>query len=294
MEKPGMEGKIQYFNSIEASKILGVNVSTIKRWTDSGKLECTKTVGGHRKFLLSHLARFIEENKNQTSKVNIFPVENEEDLKISYHILNGDFKFLNDYTRQQALTCNRNRIHQILKGLYLSQFPLHVIYDHLISPVLLDVGKLWEDDIISISEEHLATQSLKDGIIRLQGIIRLPEKKLGIAMCISLKNEMHDMGLKMVDHVLEARGFKVLNSGQNTPLTKIEQVFENFAPQRLYISSTYVKDQSMTQSEFDQVCAISERYSVNVYVGGRGFENIDYSHPVVKRRLHSFEEVYKY
>lgn len=289
-----MESKIEYFNSVEASKILGVNVSTIKRWTDSGKLECTRTVGGHRKFLLSHLARFIEENKSETSRVSIFPVENRDDLEISYHILNGNFEFLIDYIQQQALSCNRNRIHQILKGLYLAQYPLYKIYDNLISPVLVQVGDLWLKNIISISEEHLASQSIKDGIIRLQGIIRLPEKKLGIAMCISLRNEMHDLGLKMVDHVLEARGFKVLNSGQNTPLTKIEQVFEHFAPQRLYISSTYVDDKSLTQTEFDTVCKISENYSVDVYVGGRGFNKINYHHPVVKRRLSSYEEVNTY
>ncbi|MCB0298451.1 MAG: helix-turn-helix domain-containing protein, partial [Calditrichaeota bacterium] len=46
---------IQHFNSQEAAKILGVNVSTIKRWTDEGKLQCIKSVGGHRKFLMDHL-----------------------------------------------------------------------------------------------------------------------------------------------------------------------------------------------------------------------------------------------
>lgn len=287
-----MAGKIEYFNSIEASRILGVNVSTIKRWTDSGKLECTKTIGGHRKFSLSDLARFIESNHGSGTKVNIFPIENADDLKISSYILKGDFDFLVDYTKQQALASNRNRIHQVLKGLYLGQHPLYLIYDRLITPVLVQIGDLWKKNIISISEEHLATQSIRDGIIRLQGLIRLPEKKLGIAMCINLENEMHDMGLKMTDHILEARGFKVLNTGQNTPLLNIENVFENYSPKRLYISSTYVEDIPTIQAEFNKICSICLSYSIDVYTGGHGFDLIDYTHPVVKRRLYSFEEVH--
>ena len=38
-----MKEEIQYFNSHDAAKILGVNVSTVKRWTDEGKLECIKS-----------------------------------------------------------------------------------------------------------------------------------------------------------------------------------------------------------------------------------------------------------
>ena len=42
--------EVQYYNSQEVAKILGVNVSTIKRWTDEGKLTCIKTAGGHRPY----------------------------------------------------------------------------------------------------------------------------------------------------------------------------------------------------------------------------------------------------
>ena len=47
-------------NSEEAARLLGVNVSSIKRWTDEGKLSCIRTAGGHRKFQMSHLADFLK------------------------------------------------------------------------------------------------------------------------------------------------------------------------------------------------------------------------------------------
>ncbi len=69
-----MKGEIQYYNSDEAAKILGVNVSTIKRWTEEGRLSCIKTAGGHRKFLMEHLAAFLETNKKKTEKLNCSPL----------------------------------------------------------------------------------------------------------------------------------------------------------------------------------------------------------------------------
>ena len=37
------------YNSNQVAELIGVNVSTIKRWTDTGKLNCIKSAGGHQK-----------------------------------------------------------------------------------------------------------------------------------------------------------------------------------------------------------------------------------------------------
>ena len=65
----------RYISSEEASSIIGVNVSTIKRWADRGKLDCVITAGGHRKFLMRHLASFLKENSKYRSRLNVLPYE---------------------------------------------------------------------------------------------------------------------------------------------------------------------------------------------------------------------------
>ena len=59
------------YNSNQVAEIIGVNVSTIKRWTDSGKLNCQQTHGGHRKFHLNHLRDFLRKNKNIHPTLNL-------------------------------------------------------------------------------------------------------------------------------------------------------------------------------------------------------------------------------
>ena len=172
-----MDLSSKVLNSEEAARILGVNVSSIKRWTDEGKLECIRTVGGHRKFDIAQLANFVSRNKKNASKISLFTIENEEDLARNYHILRGDFDFLTAYILENAILGNRDEVQNVLTGLYLSQYPLYQVYDQLLTPVMHRIGDQWLEKTMSISDEHIASQIIRDAIIRLQGIIRVPREK---------------------------------------------------------------------------------------------------------------------
>lgn len=287
-----MDQTIQYFNSEEAASVLNVNVSSIKRWTEDGTLECIKTAGGHRKFTMQHLAKFLKAHKTKTARANLFPIESVADLEINTCILKGDFDFLFDYISEQSRLCHRDQVLRVFNGLYLAQHPLHQIYDKLVTPVLHKNGDLWKQGKISIIEEHFSTQTIRDCLIRLQGIIQIPSKKIGTAFCLIMSQELHDLAIKMVDHVLELRGYKILFSGQMTPSMKIEKIFETYHPGRVYISSTTVTDVNLTDAEFDKICYIAAAHNARVFVGGTGFDLIDFSHPAVAMRLYTFEQVF--
>ncbi len=286
-----MNKDTNFLNSQEAADVLGVNVSSIKRWTDSGKLECIQTAGGHRKFLMSHLVKFIEAHDTKTSKANVFQIEKESDVEISYHILKGDFETLIDHMVSKAQLSDRFAVQKVLNGLYLGHYPLHMIYDHLVTPVLIQIGTLWMGKNLSIIEEHIAAQTIRDAINRLQGIIRIPDKKEGKAIFLNLSTELHDIGLKMVENIMEVRGFQTFFSGQMTPLIQIEQIFDKVQPDRLYISSTYVNELEATQMEADKLFDICKQHDTRIYVGGRGWDVLSYDHPAVEIRLYNFEEI---
>ena len=287
-----MDQTIQYFNSEEAARILNVNVSSIKRWTEDGTLECIKTAGGHRKFTMQHLANYLKTHESKTMKANLFPIESDGDLEFSSHILKGDFDFLIDYVAEQSQLCNRYEVQRIFNGLYIGNYPLHQIYDKLVTPVLHKIGELWQQGEISVIEEHFSTQTIRDCLIRLQGIIQIPSEKIGTAFCLIMSQELHDVAIKMADHLLELKGYKILFSGQMTPSMKIEKIFEIYQPGRVYISSTIVTNVNLAQAEFDKICYIAAANNARVFVGGRGFEIIDFSHPAVERRLCTFEDVF--
>ena len=289
-----MSSEIHFLNSEEAARVLGVNVSSIKRWTDEGKLECIRTIGGHRKFQLDHLGSFLDKNKKKASKLNVFTVESSLDLELNYQILKGNFEYLRSYIITQAIKSNRVNVQKVLTALYLSQYALYQIYDNLLTPVLHEIGNRWRKNKLSIIEEHIAAQIIRDAIIRLQGIITLPSKKIGSALCLNLSSELHDISLKMVQNILELRGFKTYYSGQKTPYFDLEQMLTKLHLDRLYIASTMIMDIDENQEEINVLYNLCENNSIGIFVGGTGFDKLDYSHPSVVRRLNSFEEVQTY
>lgn len=53
----------------KASEILGVSISTLRRWEDEGLLIAERTPGGHRRYDSSKLTRFV--NKKENKRITI-------------------------------------------------------------------------------------------------------------------------------------------------------------------------------------------------------------------------------
>ena len=62
---------MRYLNSNDVAKILGVNISTLKRWTENGTIECTKTIGGHRKFTMQNVRNYYKNHKTADKNIGL-------------------------------------------------------------------------------------------------------------------------------------------------------------------------------------------------------------------------------
>ena len=72
---------MRYLSSKNVAEILGVNISTLKRWTDNGTLECTKTAGGHRKFTMQNIRDF-HKSQESSGKNNDLGIDNRDHKKV--------------------------------------------------------------------------------------------------------------------------------------------------------------------------------------------------------------------
>ena len=52
---------MQWLTLKEASEFLGVHFTTLRKWADEGEIRVFRTPGGHRRFSLADLRRFLEE-----------------------------------------------------------------------------------------------------------------------------------------------------------------------------------------------------------------------------------------
>ncbi len=72
---------MRYLSSKNVAEILGINISTLKRWTDNGTLDCTKTAGGHRKFTMQNIRDFHKNQENIGKNPNL-GIESRDHKKI--------------------------------------------------------------------------------------------------------------------------------------------------------------------------------------------------------------------
>jgi excisionase family DNA binding protein len=61
----------QWLTLSEASKVVGVHFTTLRRWADSGSVPCFRTPGGHRRFRADDLARWME--RRETAALVLLP-----------------------------------------------------------------------------------------------------------------------------------------------------------------------------------------------------------------------------
>ena len=62
---------MRYLNSNDVAEILGVNISTLKRWTENKTINCTKTAGGHRKITMQLIRYFYKSNKDSSKNLGL-------------------------------------------------------------------------------------------------------------------------------------------------------------------------------------------------------------------------------
>ena len=262
---------MKYLNSKEVASIMGVNVSTIKRWTDSGKLDCYQTVGGHRKFLLSHVKNFLKEKINQKLKVNIIQYLNKGEKELVQRIDRIDYKYLRNYLFQLGLQQGVDSIHDVINSLLIKGEPQYRIYDELILNVLSRIGDLWSNNKLSIEDEHTMTETIRNVMYRIHSEIsknnvKIPKK----VICMTLTNDEHEIPLVMIQSILDEINIPSTNLGPNIPAPEIESKIQVVNPTHLIISSNYVLDTDTFNSEISQLLQICHKNDIEILIGGSG------------------------
>jgi len=59
----------KYIAAGQAATLLGVHADTLRRWVDEGRLEAVRTLGGHRRYLLSDIQALLGTQGTSTVSV---------------------------------------------------------------------------------------------------------------------------------------------------------------------------------------------------------------------------------
>lgn len=116
------------------------------------------------------------------------------------------------------------------------------IYGQLLTPAMRLIGDLWEQNAISVADEHLASAVCDRLLSQYSGIQPVSDEtgSAGNAMFLCMEDEMHYLGLKMASAYFRDAGWSVRYYGPNLPVEYALLSALSWKPQVICISATMI------------------------------------------------------
>jgi len=199
----------------EAARLLQVGDTTLKRWTEEGRITYERTLGGHRRFRRDDVLRLrghlmgerpvAEEPADSPDSRRWLDVPGDPTEPTA---MTGRLMLLRSESRDWAETCDR-----------------------LCSGLLTEIGERWSVGKMTCAQEHAMSRSLEVALAKIGHQFAVsPSAATMVLACPP--GERHTLGLTMVELVLRERGFRVQFLGSDVPAHDIVETVRKVRPGR--------------------------------------------------------------
>lgn len=168
------------------------------------------------------------------------------------------------------LAGDRFRAFDVLEQARGAGLGLRPIYLGVLQPALREIGRLWQENEITVADEHLATAITQGAMSRLFGQVYAWGTRANrtlIAACADL--ERHEVGLRMICDLLEIEGWDTVYLGAAVPADSLAFMVERKRPDAVALSATITPHVPRLRSMIDALRALDE--PPFIVVGGRPF-----------------------
>jgi excisionase family DNA binding protein len=193
----------------EAARLLGVGATAVKRWADQGLLTCLRTPGGHRRFARAAVERFLRQGGpgGAASWVD-FLVATVDSHAVEARLL-----------EERARLGTWSRVASVL------------------GEALVELGRRWETGVLTIAEEHLATERLARALVRVSSTLPL-DPGAPRALLAMAEGDDHTLGLALTELCLREAGWSTLWAGRATPTGEAAALARSGAVQLVAVSAS--------------------------------------------------------
>ena len=230
--------------------MLGVSVSTVKRWVDAGELRACRTVGKHRMISASEVLRFAQSREMPTADP-VGAVEGPEALAA-------------------ALGQGRDgEARSIVLSAALAGGDAAALADELIRPAMERIGLDWEAGVLDVFQEHRATRVVESAVIDL--IHRAPAAQPGapLALGASAEGDPYTLPGLLAELTLRGLGWEAINLGTSLPMASLARAIRTLRPRLAWLSADHPADPGRFAAEFPAVADAAAGSGTALIVGGR-------------------------
>lgn len=138
----------------------------------------------------------------------------------------------------------------------------------LIQPALYDVGLKWQNNVISVAQEHLATAIAHTLMTRglLQSAVPASNGKRILLACVA--GNSHALGLQMVADAFQLAGWDVQCLGANVPTIALAEQIGVFKPDLLGLSVSFAQQLRVVKEIMSRLEQLYGEARPAVIIGG--------------------------
>jgi excisionase family DNA binding protein len=248
---------------MEAARALGISVSTLKRWVDSGVLPAHKTVGGHRKLERSEVLALVRTKAVPQGDLGTLTA-------VSPRNRRAGVQSIADEMLAALLEGDQAMVSAIIGRAYRSGVAIEALADGVIAPVMQRIGHDWENARIEIWHEHRGTQLCAAALYDLKRDMESrAERNRPVALGGAPEGDPYLLPTLLAEMVLLDAGWLPVQLGPNIPLSSLVQALQKLRPKLVWLSISHITDMPGFRSEYHEFHRQAQRNGVAVAIGGR-------------------------
>jgi len=167
------------------------------------------------------------------------------------------------------LAGKRSECHEMVQGLLNANIDLKELYSQLFQRSMYRVGELWENNHITVANEHLAT-AITESLLNLAYPSVFGAEHTGKKAVISCSaNEFHQLGGKMVADIMELNGWDADFLGANTPPDDMARFIDDAKPDIVGLSLSILSNIDNLKRAMDVIK--SDFPNMDLLIGGQAF-----------------------
>jgi MerR family transcriptional regulator, light-induced transcriptional regulator len=142
-----------------------------------------------------------------------------------------------------------------------------ILFRDLFTPAMYLIGELWENNEISVADEHLATGVCDFVLSRLFQVSEETMGNANKAMFLCLQGEQHYLGIKMINSLFEERNWETKYFGASLPVEYALKSALQWKPEVIGLSVSIVYNLPVLKNYVRTLSALPHKPVI--LIGGR-------------------------
>ncbi len=148
------------------------------------------------------------------------------------------------------------------------------IYEQILEPAQIEVGRMWHAGEINVADEHLASATTQSVMSLLRPRFAAKPKNGKRVIATSAAGDLHEIGVRMVADYFEIDGWNVFYLGANTPSVDVLEMLKSHKAELLALSVSTSRRIREVGELIEALRADNECAQAKVLVGGGPFTAI--------------------